>query len=474
VREWRTQQAVSISENCDEFRPYSTFSQLKLPKMLQPAIKTFKMPMPIQSQAWPILMQGRDLIGVAETGSGKTLAFVLPMFLKMQKLPLLGKTLHERGPLSVILAPTRELAAQIFRVSQSIGDSCGFRSAILFGGINKHRQTKVFRNGTHTLVTSPGRLLEVIRERKVSLKRTSFVVMDEADLMLDMGFKADILNITSQLPSSHQIAMFSATWPQRVADIGKEILTNPVTIMVGIRDDLPLACRSILQLVEIIEDNSEQKFARLVDLLQRYHSPFKYNRIIIFVRQQTKAHVLDRKLRLRGFHYCECIHAGKTTRERLKALRRFSNSTKGILIASDVAARGLDIPNVAMVLNFDFPKRIEDYIHRIGRTGRAGAKGLAYTFFTEIDKPLSSKLKRVLYQSGAYVPPNLCTFLSEKVRKEKEKELAPNINRLIRQRRNSGKEALMMPFTAEEVFGNIAALGDKKQVVKKTARKRKR
>eukprot|EP00466_Bigelowiella_natans_P003233 jgi/Bigna1/131248/aug1.13_g5956 len=309
---------------------------------------------------------------------------------------MLGKTLLSRGPLAVILAPTRELASQTFRVTteacrreddSSISGDSGFNAAdircsILFGGINKHRQIKMFRNGTHILVTSPGRLRESVHMNKLVIwlvlvggeemfARAQFIVMDEADLMFHMGFKADVMNITSMLPASHQLMMFSATWPVSMEAFGSQILRNPVTVMIGVRTETPFACPNVLQLVEICAAKSlNERFERL------------------------KVHDLERRLLDIGYLDTQAIHSGKTQRERLKALRRYMNGKKGILVASDVAARGLDIPHVGMVVNFALPNHIEEYVHRIGRTGRAGQKGMAYTFFGPEDKRLAAKLKK--------------------------------------------------------------------------------
>ncbi|GAB5358189.1 hypothetical protein AAMO2058_000436900 [Amorphochlora amoebiformis] len=404
---WRRKNHIILSDENPIFNPYTTFNQLNLPKNLRGAVENFVLPMPIQAQSWPVLMKGRNIIGVAETGSGKTLAFLLPIIMKILEMPVLGTNLVTRGPLAVLLAPTRELTAQTFQVAQSIGEKCGLICNILFGGVNKHRQTKRLRNGTHIIVTSPGRLLEVQRERKLSLSRARFMVLDEADRMLDLGYKEDILNITALLPAERQMMMFSATWPDEVAAFGHQVLKNPVTVMVGIRENVPLACPNILQIVEIISTHPTVRYMRLKELLRKYHDPYPHSRVLIFVREQHKVKNLDKRLREEGYPYSQCVHAGKTQRERLKSIRIFSKREHSILVATDVAARGLDIPNIAMVINFALPFRIEDYVHRIGRTGRAGAKGLAYTFFGRDDHRMMGKLKKVLIQSGAPVPLDL-------------------------------------------------------------------
>ncbi|GAX20815.1 ATP-dependent RNA helicase DBP3 [Fistulifera solaris] len=396
------------------------------------SVNKFKAPSPIQAQSWPILTQPsdstgrkRDIVGIAETGSGKTLAFSLPILSAMSEKKVSGRRL----PRLLVLSPTRELAMQSDQVLQEFGEVVGLKSLVVYGGVPKPTQTSVLKKGyVDCIVATPGRLKDLIHEGSCDLSAVDFLVLDEADRMLDMGFEEDVREIISYCKSKdegRQTAMFSATWPAAIQNIALEYMVDPVRVYVGFEsivgsngdnavDDSLSANKRVTQTVEVIEDR--QREARLQQILEKVHGK-RNNRVLIFALYKKEAERLENSLRRQGWNCCS-IHGNKTQAARTAALAEFKDGTCPLLVATDVAARGLDIPNVEAVINYTFPLTIEDYVHRIGRTGRAGKHGVSYTFFQPTDKSHAGELQQVMKQAGQEVPEELLKFGSTIKKKE--------------------------------------------------------
>ncbi|KAG8852043.1 RNA-dependent ATPase [Tulasnella sp. 330] len=385
--------------------PLTSFDQLDISPALSTFLNQFKAPTPIQACAWPALLAGQDVVGIAETGSGKTMAFALPA---THQLISQGK---KSGGVSVlVLAPTRELAIQSNDTFTQLGQAHGIKSVCVYGGASKDGQRQLMRqSGVKVIVATPGRLLDFIQEGVVDLSSVSYLVLDEADRMLDTGFENDIRKIIGLTKGGRerQTLMFSATWPDSVRRLASSFMRDPVRITVG-SDDLTANGR-VEQIVEVMGDprnDPRQKENRLKAILQSLNHPKttdvpNSSRILIFcLYKKETARVTDQ---LKWLKYnAVAIHGDLSQGMRESALESFKNGTSGLMVATDVAARGLDIPNVTAVINYTFPLTIEDYVHRIGRTGRAGKTGKSITFFTGEDheRALAGELMRVLKDSG--------------------------------------------------------------------------
>jgi len=403
TKEFHTKHVIAVDGNdCKKFRPLSTFEDLGFSEEFMTTCKGFKEPTPIQSQCWPIISSGRDIIGIAETGSGKTLAFVLPALPhiahRLEKL-----SVKNLNPMMLIMAPTRELAMQSQTVLKVAGNSCSIRSVCIYGGVSKRDQRDILRTGIEVIVATPGRLCDLMDDQCVNLENVSYLVLDEADRMLDQGFEKDIRKIIAATHPNRQTCLFSATWPDSVQKIASEFLTEPVKVTIG-SEDLA-AGKTITQIVEVIDEFAREK--KLTSLLGKYH---KNNcKIIIFALYKKEASRLENSLWKSGWN-CVSIHGDKSQEMRTKAVEDFKNGTIPLLIATDVASRGLDIPDVEFVINYSFPLTIEDYVHRIGRTGRAGKSGIAHTFFHQGDKARAGELVNVLKEANQPVPEEMMKF----------------------------------------------------------------
>lgn len=395
----------------------------------------FTKPSPIQAQSWPILLnktkagRKRDMVGIAETGSGKTLAFALPALSSMVSSGELQRGNKRKGPpRMLVLAPTRELAMQSDAVLQEFGSVVGLRSLVLYGGVPKYTQeAELKKKNVDCIVATPGRLKDLINDGSCDLSKIRHLVLDEADRMLDMGFEEDVKFIISQcMPKEdgRQTAMFSATWPASIQEIAMNYMVDPVRVYVGFEaivgsngennvDDSLSANKRVTQHVEVIDDHNRGK--RLLQLLRKYGGTKE--RILVFALYKKEAERLEYTLKRERFHVCS-IHGNKNQQARTKALAEFKDGTCPIMVATDVAARGLDIPNVELVLNYTFPLTIEDYVHRIGRTGRAGKTGISYTFFQPTDKSHAGELQQVMKQAGQSPPEALLKFGSTIKKKE--------------------------------------------------------
>ncbi|KAJ2805093.1 RNA-dependent ATPase [Coemansia guatemalensis] len=391
----------------DSYLPYLEFSQTPFGSKLLKSCAKFSKPTPIQSACWPVISASRDVIGIAETGSGKTFAFGLPAIHMLSEK--YGKKAQScKRPLVLIISPTRELAIQTHEQCLEAGRELGITSMCLYGGSRKQDQIQELRKSKPAIiVATPGRLLDVVEnDRAVDLSSVEFLVLDEADRMLDQGFEKDIRAIIGMLPqgASRQTVMFSATWPTSVRSLADTFLINPVNVSIG-ADELAINER-VDQIVEVVE--GKQKNFRLLELLKKYHKSRK-NRVLVFALYKKEAGRIEEMLKRKGYN-CIAIHGDKSQAHRLQAIEAFRSGSIPLLIATDVAARGLDVPDVEYVINFTFPLTIDEYTHRCGRTARAGKKGVAHTFFMPEDKHHSGNLINVLRSANMTVPDSLLKF----------------------------------------------------------------
>jgi len=365
----------------------------------------------IQMQSWPIAMAGNDLLGLASTGSGKTLAFALPSLVHIKGQPPLPPEIAD-DPKVLVIAPTRELAQQIEKdyldfgcvnsgSRQRYGTRDALKVACVYGGASRRYQEVQLRNKPQVIVATPGRLLDFVKDGIVRLGAISYVVVDEADRMLDMGFEPQILKIMGQIRTDRQVVFFSATWPREIQTLARRILRDPVTVQIGDTSLKPSA--TVNQTLHFMEE--EYKSFHLKELLGELAQGV---RVLIFTEQKRTAETLLRDLERHGIR-AATMHGDKNQRERDMALRDFRSGRTPFLIASDVAARGLDVKNIKVVINYDFPKDIATYVHRIGRTGRAGQSGLAISFLTPECK-MGRQLWDLFEENGLEVPVDLRRF----------------------------------------------------------------
>merc|ERR1712072_579924 len=358
----------------------------------------YSKPTAIQAQAWPIAMSGRDLVGVAATGSGKTLAYTLPGIVHINHQQPMQRG---DGPIVVVLAPTRELAQQIAEVATQFGKSTHLRNVCVYGGTPRYHQMRQLQQSPQILIATPGRLLDFLEGGQTWVKRVTYLVLDEADRMLDMGFEPQIRKIIEQIRPDRQVLMWSATWPKEVRKLAEDFLQDYAQVNIGTTS--LQANHNILQIVDVCQEY--QKDQKLVQLLEEIMGE-KENKTIIFFETKRKTDDITRKLRKDGWP-AMCIHGDKSQPEREWVLKEFRSGKAPILLATDVASRGIDIPDISFVVNYDFPHSCEDYIHRIGRTARASRTGTAYTFFTSGNGKHASELIAVMEEAGQTVPPKL-------------------------------------------------------------------
>lgn len=361
----------------------------------------YERPTAIQMQAIPAIMSGRDVIGVAKTGSGKTIAFLLPMFrhIRDQK-PLEGND----GPVGLIMTPTRELATQIHKECKPFLKAMSLRAVCAYGGAPIKDQIADLKRGAEIIVCTPGRMIDLLAAnsgRVTNLRRVTYVVLDEADRMFDMGFEPQVMKIFANIRPNRQTILFSATMPRIMDALAKKTLQSPVEITVGGRS---VVAPEITQIVEVREE--KDKFHRLLELLGELYNNDEDARTLIFVDRQEKADDLLKDLMRKGYP-CMSIHGGKDQIDRDSTIDDFKAGVVPIMIATSVAARGLDVKQLKLVVNFDAPNHLEDYVHRAGRTGRAGNTGTAVTFVTEDQEQYSVGIAKALEQSGQLVPERL-------------------------------------------------------------------
>lgn len=376
-------------------------------------------PTPIQMQALPVIMSGRDVIGVAKTGSGKTMAFLVPMFRHIMDQ---DRVKDNEGPIGLILTPTRELAVQIHKDCKPFAKALGLRTVCAYGGPPIKDQIAELKRGTEIIVATTGRMIDLLaanQGRVVSLKRTTYIVLDEADRMFDMGFEPQVMKIFASIRPDKQTVLFSATMPRIIDALVKKVLKNPVEIIVGGRS---VVAPEITQIVEVREE--KDKFFRLLELLGELYMNDEDVRSLIFVERQEKADELLRELLRKGYA-CMSLHGGKDQVDRDSTIADFKNGVCPVLVATSVAARGLDVKQLKLVVNYDAPNHLEDYVHRAGRTGRAGNTGTAVTFITEDQENCAPGIAKALEQSGQPVPERLAEMRKawrEKVKAGKAKD----------------------------------------------------
>ncbi|KAM9431415.1 putative ATP-dependent RNA helicase DDX23 isoform 2-T2 [Salvelinus alpinus] len=428
-RDWRIfREDYSITTKGGKIpHPIRNWKEYNLPPHIVEVIDNcgYKDPTPIQRQAIPIGLQNRDIIGVAETGSGKTAAFLIPLLVWITTLPKDERIEDsDQGPYAVILAPTRELAQQIEEETLKFGKPLGIRTVAVIGGISREDQGFRLRMGCEIVIATPGRLIDVLENRYLVLGRCTYVVLDEADRMIDMGFEPDVQKILEYIPVTNQkpdtdeaedpekmkmnfemgkhkyrqTVMFTATMPAAVERLARNYLRRPAVVYIG---SAGKPHERVEQKVLLMGEGEKRK--RLLDVLARGFEP----PIIIFVNQKKGVDVLAKSLEKMGYNACT-LHGGKGQEQREFALSNLKAGAKDILVATDVAGRGIDIHDVSMVLNYDMAKNIEDYIHRIGRTGRAGKSGVALTFLTKEDSSVFYDLKQAFLESPVSTcPPEL-------------------------------------------------------------------
>jgi ATP-dependent RNA helicase RhlE len=344
----------------------------------------YSTPTPIQTAAVPHVLAGRDLIGIAQTGTGKTAAFVLPILERLSKTPQ-----PSRHPRALIVAPTRELAAQIEENVQLLGRAMRVRCATVFGGVGERPQIQALRNGIDVLVATPGRLIDLMSSKHVSLANVEVAVLDEADRMLDMGFLPQIRRVVNALPKQRQTLLFSATLSKDIEKVTAEFLRNPETVEIGRRSN-PAA--SVTQFIYPITKS------RKVDMLVHLLRDKSLDSVLVFSRTKHGADKIARKLQQAGISTV-ALHSNRSQGQRIAALDAFKNGRARVLVATDIASRGIDVDGISHVINFDFPMHPEDYVHRIGRTGRAEAIGDAISFVTPEDEPYVRDLEKLTKKS---------------------------------------------------------------------------
>ncbi|KAL6070872.1 DEAD-box ATP-dependent RNA helicase 35 [Balamuthia mandrillaris] len=391
--------------------PIRRFKDMRFPKPILDALedKGIKKPTPIQIQGLPCVLGGRDLIGIAFTGSGKTLVFSLPMVMlalqEEKKLPIV----QGEGPFGVIICPSRELARQTYDVISNFSEYLArdgwprLRTLLCIGGISIREQVEQVRHGIHMVVATPGRLLDLLNKKKFTLDLCKYFVLDEADRLVDMGFDEDIGNIVNFFKGQRQTLLFSATMPKKIQDFAKESLIKPIVVNVGRAGAANL---DVIQEVEYVKQ--EAKIVYLLECLQKTPPP-----VLIFCENKNDVDDIHEYLLLKGVEAVG-VHGSKDQEEREQAIKLFKEGKKDVLVATDVASKGLDFPDIQHVINYDMPKEIENYVHRIGRTGRCGKTGVATTFINKnCSESILLDLKHLLAEANQRVPAVLLSLTGD-------------------------------------------------------------
>ncbi|XP_071407873.1 probable ATP-dependent RNA helicase DDX17 [Pithys albifrons albifrons] len=407
VEELRRKKEITIRgmEGCP--KPVFAFHQCSFPQYVMDALmdQNFTEPTPIQCQGFPLALSGRDMVGIAQTGSGKTLAYLLPAIVHINHQPYLERG---DGPICLVLAPTRELAQQVQQVADDYGKCSRLKSTCIYGGAPKGPQIRDLERGVEICIATPGRLIDFLEAGKTNLRRCTYLVLDEADRMLDMGFEPQIRKIVDQIRPDRQTLMWSATWPKEVRQLAEDFLQDYVQINVG---NLELSANhNILQIVDVCMES--EKDHKLIQLMEEIMAE-KENKTIIFVETKRRCDDLTRRMRRDGWP-AMCIHGDKSQPERDWVLNEFRSGKAPILIATDVASRGLDVEDVKFVINYDYPNSSEDYVHRIGRTARSTNKGTAYTFFTPGNLKQARELIKVLEEANQAINPKLMQLVDHR------------------------------------------------------------
>lgn len=428
-----------LVDGMDGLKTFDSFESANFSSKLQPLFHGFKEPTEIQKYCWYILKKlKRDLVGVAETGSGKTLAFALPILHRLfkskddeeskgkdekkLKKSLLGTFSSNQNNSKIkmlILAPTRELALQIHNVISSV-----IPSLCIYGGVGKDDQIRKLKQNILLVTGTPGRILDLANEGHLILSNVKYLVLDEADRMLDLGFSQEVQAIIDMLPpkGSRSTTMFSATWPLDIQKMASKYLEDDyIKITVG-----SCANKRIEQNIHVIDES--EKNGKLLELLSKYSR--RHQKIIIFALYKKEASRLEFFLKKNKYQSCDSLHGDKPQLDRQKVIENFKSGSLDILVATDVASRGLDIPLVHCIINYTFPLTIEDYVHRIGRTGRAGNSGISHTFFTTTDKLHAGELVNFLIKSGIETIPEKLKAFGMVVKKKQHKDYGAHYREL--------------------------------------------
>ncbi|KAL5240835.1 hypothetical protein ACI65C_008245 [Semiaphis heraclei] len=384
-------------------RPIKVWAHCGVSKKIMDNLKkhNYEKPTPIQTQAIPAIMAGRDLIGIAKTGSGKTLAFLLPMFRHIMDQPPLEDT---DGPIAIVMAPTRELCMQTGKEARKFTKSLGLRVVSVYGGTGISEQIAELKRGAEIIVCTPGRMIDMLAAnngRVTNLRRVTYVVLDEADRMFDMGFEPQVMRVIDNIRPDRQTVMFSATFPRQMEALARRILQKPVEVQIGGRS---VVAKEVEQHIVIVEE--EQKFMKLLEVLGVY---YEKGSCIVFVDTHENADTLLQKL-LKASYPCMALHGAIDQYDRDSTIVDFKSGQIKLLVATSVAARGLDVKDLILVVNYDCPNHYEDYVHRCGRTGRAGNKGFAYTLVSPDQERFAGDLIRALETSNVPVPESLRTM----------------------------------------------------------------
>lgn len=370
-------------------------------------------------QSWPIALRGDDMICIAKTGSGKTCGFLLPSI--HQHLQSGKASRGFRKPVLLVLAPTRELAVQIMDETKKFGRPLGINAVCCYGGSSKFPQIAQLERGVDCVIATPGRINDLLEMKKADLTNIKYLVLDEADRMLDMGFEPQIRSVIKHVPDNRQTLLFSATWPKEIQRLAFDFLTDPVQVNVGevgvlnankdIKQHIHMISESdkLEKLISILKDLTDVGEADNGEDRRKDIGGKKHAKIIVFTAKKISCNDLANQLWDDGFAV-DCLHGDRAQWERTKVINAFKDGTLRMLIATDVAARGLDVKDVGVVVNYDMPagtNAVEDYVHRIGRTGRAGAKGVAHTFFTQGDRKCATQLVEVLSKAEQEIPSEL-------------------------------------------------------------------
>jgi ATP-dependent RNA helicase RhlE len=374
----------------DQGKTLKTFEEIDLIEPVRRALadENYQIPTPIQAQTIPVALKRRDVLGCAQTGTGKTAAFALPI---LNRLGQQNRKATPNRPFVLVLAPTRELAVQIGESFATYGRHLRLRQALVYGGVSQVSQVRALKRGAHILVATPGRLLDLMNQGHIKLDRLEVFVLDEADRMLDMGFLPDLKRIISELPDQRQSLFFSATMPPTIIELSQRLLTDPFSVNVTPKST---SLEKIEQQVLFVERKGKQK------LLRSILKTDAVKRALVFTKTKRTANTLAERLLQNGIK-ATAIHGNKSQSARQKALDAFRNKQVQVLVATDVAARGIDIDGITHVVNFDIPVEPESYVHRIGRTGRAGAEGIALSFCSPAERPELRAIEKLI---GKKVP----------------------------------------------------------------------
>jgi ATP-dependent RNA helicase DDX5/DBP2 len=372
----------------------SAFSSFKFPTLIENILKAkkFEKPTDIQKRTWPIALEGKDLIGIAQTGSGKTLGYLLPMITHLLNANNNNMSVKkDQPPNGLILLPTRELANQVSSELTMYGGLAGVRHTAVYGGASRYDQKFSLKRGNHAIVGTPGRIVDFLSDNCLDLSKVNYLVIDEADLMFDMGFESIVRTIISTTAETRQTLMFTATWPKEIAILSSDLMNDPEKVQIGSSDF------SMNENIthRLVYSDDEDKFKSLLTILNE-NPESKY---LIFMNTKKQAEELKMMMKTENI-VVDTLHSDKDQRQRNVAMRLFTMNKIKILIATDVASRGLDIKNIDFVINYEIPPTLDDFIHRVGRTARAGSEGVAITFYSNksrknVMKGIMKKLREV-------------------------------------------------------------------------------